>query len=141
MPIKFPPTHIQYQAQKVERLTPTTMAVIMSFVLVGVSLILIANATPNILFILAGKCCSTAHVATALAVQFADDLGYGDIGVYPNPNTTHGRLDTPNLNTLAGQSVMFTDGYAGAPVCAPSRCTLVGDVRSHAHAVTSDDPM
>jgi len=48
------------------------------------------------------------------------------MAVYPNPNTTHGRLDTSNLNDLAKQSIMFTDGYAGAPVCAPSRCALVG---------------
>jgi len=59
-------------------------------------------------------------------IFFVDDLGYGDMGVYPNPNTTHGRLHTPNLDALATQSMMFTDGYAGAPVCAPSRCTLVG---------------
>ncbi|XP_065921017.1 N-acetylgalactosamine-6-sulfatase-like [Dysidea avara] len=77
-------------------------------ILVIVYLVLkIVDATPNLLFIL------------------ADDLGYGDMGVYPNPNTTHGRLDTPNLNTLAKQSMMFTDGYAGAPVCAPSRCALM----------------
>jgi len=55
-----------------------------------------------------------------------DDLGYGDLRVYPNPNSPHGRLDTPHLDTLAQQSMMFTDAYAGAPVCAPSRCALVG---------------
>ena len=27
---------------------------------------------------------------------------------------------------LAKESMSFTDAYAGAPVCAPSRCTLVG---------------
>ena len=55
-----------------------------------------------------------------------DDLGYGDLRVYPNPNSPHGRLDTPYLDKLAQQSMMFTDAYAGAPVCAPSRCALVG---------------
>jgi len=55
-----------------------------------------------------------------------DDLGYGDIRVYPNPNSPHGRLSTPSLDKLAQESLMFTDAYAGAPVCAPSRCALVG---------------
>ena len=54
-----------------------------------------------------------------------DDLGYGDLRVYPNPNS-HRRLDTPNLDRLARQSMLFIDAYAGAPVCAPSRCALVG---------------
>ena len=54
-----------------------------------------------------------------------DDMGYGDLRVYPNPNSPHGRLDTPYLDKLAQQSMMFTDAYAGAPVCAPSRCALV----------------
>ena len=62
---------------------------------------------PNILFIL------------------ADDLGYGDLGTYPNPNTTHGHILTPRLDALAAQSMRFTDAYAGAPVCAPSRCAFM----------------
>ena len=29
---------------------------------------------------------------------------------------------------LAKESMMFTDAYAGAPVCAPSRCTLISEI-------------
>ncbi|XP_011409959.1 PREDICTED: steryl-sulfatase-like [Amphimedon queenslandica] len=83
------------------------MQVLSGFVLLLLVALVVGETRPNILFIL------------------ADDLGYGDVGVYPNPNDPQKRLITPNLNSLAGESMRFTDAYAGAPVCAPSRCTLM----------------
>ena len=50
--------------------------------------------------------------------------------MYPNPNSSHGRLDTPCLDKFAQQSMMFTDAYAGGTVCAPSRCALVSSTAS-----------
>ena len=46
----------------------------------------------------------------------ADDLGYGDVGF--NGGTQIGTL---HLDRLAGEGVVFTDGYVSAPVCSPSR--------------------
>lgn len=50
----------------------------------------------------------------------ADDLGYGDLGCYGQK-----RIQTPNLDRLATQGTRFTQFYAGAPVCAPSRNVLM----------------
>lgn len=50
----------------------------------------------------------------------ADDLGYGDLGCYGQQ-----RIRTPNLDRLAAQGMRFTQFYAGAPVCAPSRNSLM----------------
>lgn len=50
----------------------------------------------------------------------ADDLGYGDIGVYGQK-----LIKTPNINELAAEGMMFTDHYAGTSVCAPSRSVLM----------------
>lgn len=50
----------------------------------------------------------------------ADDLGYGDLGVYGQK-----WIQTPNLDTLASEGMLFTDFYAGAPVCSPSRSVLL----------------
>jgi arylsulfatase A len=50
----------------------------------------------------------------------ADDLGYGDVGVYGQS-----RIRTPSLDRMAGQGVRFTQFYAGSTVCAPSRSTLM----------------
>jgi arylsulfatase A-like enzyme len=51
----------------------------------------------------------------------ADDLGYGDVGCY-NPAA---KLATPNLDGLAAQGLRFTDAYAPAAVCTPSRYGLL----------------
>lgn len=46
----------------------------------------------------------------------ADDLGYGDVGY--NQQTV---IRTPNLDSLAAESIVFTDFYAPASICTPSR--------------------
>ncbi|MEM6645902.1 MAG: sulfatase [Bacteroidota bacterium] len=50
----------------------------------------------------------------------ADDLGYTDVGAY-NPDTFY---ETPHLDRLAAEGLLFTDGYAAAPVCSPTRASL-----------------
>jgi arylsulfatase A-like enzyme len=50
----------------------------------------------------------------------ADDLGYGDIGPYGQRH-----IQTPNLDRLAAQGLRFSQTYAGAAVCAPSRSVLM----------------
>ncbi len=59
----------------------------------------------------------------------ADDLGYGDLGSYGQK-----LIQTPHLDRLAAEGLRFTDFYAGSPVCAPSRCTLMtGKHPGHAY--------
>ena len=50
----------------------------------------------------------------------ADDLGYGDLSCYGQD-----RVATPNIDRLAKEGMRFTQAYAGATVCAPSRCSLM----------------
>jgi arylsulfatase A-like enzyme len=50
----------------------------------------------------------------------ADDLGYGDIGSYGQKV-----IKTPELDRMAREGMRFTHFYAGATVCAPSRCVLL----------------
>ncbi|GAC16221.1 hypothetical protein GLIP_3610 [Aliiglaciecola lipolytica E3] len=57
---------------------------------------------PNIIFIL------------------ADDLGYGDVGVYGAT-----KIKTPNIDKLASQGRMFTDAHSVSAVCTPSRYALL----------------
>ncbi|KIC92071.1 chloramphenicol resistance protein [Flavihumibacter sp. ZG627] len=61
-----------------------------------------APTPPNIIFIL------------------ADDLGYGDLGVYGQK-----KIRTPNIDKLARKGMRFTNFYAGSTVCAPSRAALM----------------
>ncbi len=50
----------------------------------------------------------------------ADDLGWKDVGFLGSP-----LYQTPNLDRLRTQSMLFTNAYAAASNCAPSRATLM----------------
>ncbi|NRB53598.1 MAG: sulfatase-like hydrolase/transferase [Saprospiraceae bacterium] len=54
-----------------------------------------------------------------IIVMIADDLGYADLGCY------NGLSATPNLDKLAEAGIRFTDFYAAAPNCSPSRAGLL----------------
>jgi arylsulfatase A-like enzyme len=70
-----------------------------------------AQEKPNIIFIM------------------ADDLGYGDLGCYGQE-----KIQTPQIDQLAREGMRFTNFYAGATVCAPSRCSLLtGKHNGHAY--------
>ena len=49
-----------------------------------------------------------------------DDMGYGDLGCYGQPY-----ISTPNIDRMAREGIRFTQAYAGSPVSAPSRASLM----------------
>ena len=49
-----------------------------------------------------------------------DDMGYGDLGCYGQPY-----ISTPNIDEMAREGMLFTQAYAGSPVSAPSRASLM----------------
>jgi arylsulfatase A-like enzyme len=55
----------------------------------------------------------------------ADDLGYGDLGCYGQK-----KIETPNIDKLASEGMLFTQHYSGSPVCAPARCMLLTGIHS-----------
>lgn len=70
-----------------------------------------------------------------------DDLGYGDVGVfYQNQRAAqHDRgvpfFSTPHIDTLARDGVLLNQHYSAAPVCMPSRASLLtGLTQGHADA-------
>ena len=66
---------------------------------------------PNIIFIL------------------CDDMGYGDLACYGQPY-----ISTPNIYRMASEGMRFTQAYAGSPVSAPSRATIMtGQHSGHSH--------
>ena len=61
-----------------------------------------AAARPNLVFIL------------------ADDMGYGNLGCMGSRD-----IATPNIDRIAAEGVRFTDFYANAPVCTPTRAGFI----------------
>jgi uncharacterized sulfatase len=84
--------------------------------------------------IVAVHCCSQAFAQPLLDLYsprardsrpnvvliFADDLGYGDLGVFGHPS-----FKTPHLDRMAAEGVRFTNFYTTCPYCAPSRAALM----------------
>ncbi len=58
--------------------------------------------------------------APNIIIVFTDDMGYGDLACYGNKITL-----TPNIDRLAEEGIRFTDFYAGASLCTPSRAALL----------------
>lgn len=56
-----------------------------------------------------------------IIIIFTDDQGYGDTSANPHDVAIY----TPNLERLAKKGITFTDGYASACMCTPSRATLL----------------
>src|SRR5688572_13756193 len=55
-----------------------------------------------------------------IVVILADDLGAVDLGCYGAD-----LIETPRLDALAKESVLFGQAYASAPVCSPTRAALM----------------
>lgn len=83
---------------------------------------MLAVACPNVL---------SAEKATSPNIIFilCDDMGYGDLGCYGQKY-----IHTPNLDRMAQEGMLFTQAYAGSPVSAPSRASLMtGQHSGHGH--------
>tara|TARA_B100001123_G_C15277221_1_gene1012635 strand:- start:671 stop:2080 length:1410 start_codon:yes stop_codon:yes gene_type:complete len=74
------------------------------------------------LLILVCMGCTTPVVDASpnIILIYVDDLGWNDLGVQGSRY-----YETPNIDHLATQGMRFTDAYANAPNCAPSRAALL----------------
>ncbi|KAL8581144.1 hypothetical protein ACOMHN_033592 [Nucella lapillus] len=53
-------------------------------------------------------------------ILLMDDMGWGDLGVYGEPNR-----ETPNLDRMASQGMLLPEFYSANPLCSPSRASLM----------------
>lgn len=67
---------------------------------------------------------SPAERPPNIILILADDMGFNDISLY-NGGAADGTLQTPNIDALAHEGVVFNNGYAANAVCAPSRATIL----------------
>src|SRR3954452_24607323 len=68
----------------------------------------------------AGGAAAAAATRPNVLCILADDLGYGDFCCFGRPD-----YQTPVLDAFAKEGIRFTDNYAAAPVCTPTRCAYI----------------
>lgn len=84
-----------------------------------------------LLTLVLGSCSETQlHEKPNIIIIFADDLGWADVGY--NGQTFH---ETPNIDRLAGEGMIFNRFYPGAANCAPSRACLLTGMFTPRHGV------
>ena len=76
-----------------------------------------------------------------IMLVMADDQGYGDAGF-----TGHPFVQTPGMDAMAANSVVFNRFYASAPVCSPTRASVMtgrhpfrANVPNHGHYMRPDE--
>ncbi|WP_017446737.1 sulfatase [Gayadomonas joobiniege] len=72
-----------------------------------------------------------------IVMLVVDDLGWRDLG-YNQSNANI--FETPNIDKLAQQSALFTQAYAGAANCAPSRAVLMSGQYGPRHGIYTVSP-
>ena len=87
-----------------------------------------------IISVLTFSCTSTTDTKPNIIYILADDLGYGELGAYGQT-----KIETPNIDRLAENGMVFTQHYSGSPVCAPSRCVLLTGLHSGHSYVRGND--
>lgn len=74
-----------------------------------------------------------------IVIIYVDDLGYGDLGCYGATG-----VETPNIDRLAANGILFTDAHCSAATCTPSRYSLLAGsyaFRRNAAILPGDAPL
>lgn len=77
-----------------------------------------ADERPNVVFLL------------------SDDQAWNDYGFMGHPH-----IDTPHLDKLANESLVYERGYVTAPLCRPSLAGLVTGLHPHQNGIRGNDPV
>lgn len=76
----------------------------------------------------------TSSPSLNIIYVLADDLGYGELGCYGQK-----LIETPNIDKLAQEGMVFTNYYSGSPVSAPARCVLLTGKHSGHSGIRGND--
>jgi arylsulfatase A len=87
----------------------------------------------------AGNAFATPQKKPNVVIIYGDDVGFMDVGVYGSK-----MIPTPNIDRLAKEGLLFTDGHCSAATCTPSRFSLLTGIhgfRHNARVLPPDAPL
>ncbi|MFY8200700.1 MAG: sulfatase [Pirellula staleyi] len=70
-----------------------------------------------------------------IVLIISDDQGAGDYSFMGHPH-----VQTPHIDKLASQSLVFPRGFVPTSVCCPSLATIITGLYPHQHKITANDP-
>lgn len=70
-----------------------------------------------------------------IVLIISDDHGWTDFGFMG-----HEAIQTPHIDALADESMLYTRGYVPTSVCRPSLATMITGLFPHEHGITGNDP-
>ena len=73
---------------------------------------------------------SLAAESPNIVIIYGDDVGYADVGAYGSK-----LIPTPNIDRLASEGLLFTDGHCSAATCTPSRFSMLTGIHGFRHGV------
>lgn len=84
--------------------------------------IMAAGAMTFALGVSASEAAPEADKKTNVVFILADDWGYGDVKCFGGDRC---KIETPNMDKLAGEGMMFTDAHSSSSVCTPTRYSIL----------------
>jgi arylsulfatase A-like enzyme len=79
--------------------------------------------------------CKAAERPPNVLMIISDDHAWTDYGFMG-----HKSIETPNLDRLAAESLVFTRGYVPTSLCRPSLMTMITGLYAHQHKIVGNDP-
>lgn len=70
-----------------------------------------------------------------IVLIISDDHGWTNYGFQDHP-----QVETPHLDRLASQSLVFRRGYVPSSLCCPSLASIITGLYPHQHKITCNDP-
>ena len=81
---------------------------------------LILKTSLLLFFIISINSCDKKDKSPNIIIIFTDDQGYGDLGCYGAT-----KFETPHIDSMAKEGLLFTDFYVSQAVCSASRASLM----------------
>ena len=81
---------------------------------------LILKTSLLLFFIISINSCDKKNKSPNIIIIFTDDQGYGDLGCYGAT-----KFETPHIDSMAKEGLLFTDFYVSQAVCSASRASLM----------------
>jgi arylsulfatase A-like enzyme len=118
----------EFRMMKSDLPVPRPSTILVRYSIFGLAALLLACCFP-------GLSRSAEPQRPNVVLILGDDIAWTDYGFMGHPH-----IETPSLDTLARESLVFRRGYVPTALCRPSLATIITGLYAHEHGITGNDP-